>query len=64
MFPVKSMSILDTIVEQKNAKSRSCPRASSPPAIARCLLERGEQRDFFPPCITDHASRITLPASR
>jgi len=40
-------NILETIVEEKNAKLRCCPRGSSPPAILRdALLERDERRDF------------------
>jgi indole-3-glycerol phosphate synthase len=68
MFPVKSMSILDTIVEQKKREVAKLPaRLIAAGDLRDALLERGEQRDFLSALhhgsrFTDHASRIALIA--
>ena len=68
MFPVKSMSILDTIVEQKKREVAKLPaRLIAAGDLHDALLERGEQRDFLSALhhgsrFTDHASRIALIA--
>jgi indole-3-glycerol phosphate synthase len=48
MFPVKSMSILDTIVEQKKLEVAKLPaRLIAAGDLRDALLERGERRDFL-----------------
>ena len=60
MFPVKSMSILDTIVEQKKLEVAKLPaRLIAAGDLRDALLERGERRDFLAalgrPCRGDMA---------
>ena len=68
MFPIKSMSILDTIVEQKKLEVARLPeRVLAAGDLRDALLEHGERRDFLAALrhgsrITDHASRIALIA--
>jgi indole-3-glycerol phosphate synthase len=48
MFPVKSMSILDTIVEQKKREVAKLPaRFIAAGDLRDALLEHGERRDFL-----------------
>jgi indole-3-glycerol phosphate synthase len=68
MFPIKSMSILDTIVEQKKLEIARLPeRILAAGDLRDALLERGERRDFLSALrhgsrITDHTSHIALIA--
>jgi indole-3-glycerol phosphate synthase len=68
MFPIKSMSILDTIVEQKKLEVAKLPeRVLAVGDLRDALLERGERRDFLAalrnpkpgsaPVITSRSSR-------
>ncbi len=68
MFPIKSMSILDTIVEQKKREVARLPeRVLAAGDLRDALLERGERRDFLAalrnpkpgsaPVITSRSSR-------
>ena len=68
MFPIKSMNILDKIVEQKKREVAQLPvRLIAAGDLRDALLERGERRDFLSALrhgsrITDHAPRIALIA--
>ena len=68
MFPIKSMSILDKIVEQKKLEVARLPeRVLAAGDLRDAMLEHGERRDFLAALrhgsrITDHASRIALIA--
>ena len=63
MFPIKSMSILDTIVEQKKLEVARLPeRVLAAGDLRDAMLEHGERRDFL--AALRHGSRITHHASR
>ena len=64
MFPVKSMSILDTIVEQKKREVAKLPaRLIAAGDLRDALLERGEQRDFLAALRQPKFCSVAVPAA-
>jgi len=68
MFPIKTVSILDKIVEEKKREIAKLPaRIIAAGDLRDAMLERGERRDFMaalrnPPRTTHHAPRVALIA--